>query len=317
MATRRSPDGAPQLTPPAPPPLPWLGAALVIGAASFWATFGLFAKVLYARGFTPVELASVRASLGLAGAALVMVARPAGLRIGPRGLGFFVLYGVLGFALFETVFFAALERTTIAIAAALLYTAPAFVMLASRLLWHEPIPRWKVLALGMVLAGVLLVTGALDALRTGRAHLTGAALALGLGAGAGYALYTLFSKVAMRRYPASASLFWSFLFASLALALVAPPLEPLLRDRAALPALVGLGVVPTLIPYALYLAALRHLRASTAAMLASLEPVIAALLAAALLHEALDATRVLGIALIVSAAVVIARDATRSSPVAP
>lgn len=295
----------------------WVGAVLVLGAAALWATFGLFAKHLYARGFTPLELASVRATVGVLGAALVLALRPSRLRIDRHGLRFFALYGVFGFALFETVFFAALERTTIAIAAALLYTAPAFVMLASRVLWHEPIPRWKLIALGMVLVGVLLVTGALDAVRTGRAHLTGAALALGLGAGAGYALYTLFSKVALRRYTAPASLFWSFLFAALALALLAPPLQPLLRDRSALPALLALGIVPTLIPYALYLAALRHLRASTAAMLASLEPVIAALLAALLLHEALDLARVLGIALIVSAAVVIARDATRSSPPAP
>ena len=294
-----------------------LGAVLVLGAASLWATFGLFAKYLYTRGYTPLELASVRAAVGFLGAALVLAPRPSRLRIDRRGLVFFALYGVLGFAFFETVFFAALERTTIAIAAALLYTAPAFVMLASRVLWHEPIPRWKLLALGLVLAGVLLVTGALSALRAGAAPLGTGALLLGLGAGVGYALYTLFSKVAMRRYPASAALFWSFLFAALALALLAPPLAPLFRHRSDLPVLLALGVVPTLIPYALYLGALRHLRASTAAMLASLEPVIAALLAALVLHEPLDAPRVLGIALIVSAAVLIAREATRSSPPEP
>jgi drug/metabolite transporter (DMT)-like permease len=295
----------------------WTGAALVLAAAALWATFGLFAKHFYARGYTPLELASVRATIGFLGAALVLAPRPAQLRIDRRALRFFVLYGVLGFALFETVFFAALERTTIAIAAALLYTAPAFVMLASRVLWNESIPRWKVFALVMVLAGVLLVTGALDALRTGSANLTGSAVLLGLGAGGGYALYTLFSKVATRRYSASASLFWSFLFAALALALLAPPLAPLLRDRADLPALLALGIVPTLVPYGLYLLALRQLRASTAAMLASVEPVMAALLAAIVLHERLDAPRILGIGLIVAAAALIARDATRSSRTAP
>lgn len=292
----------------------WLGAVLVLGAAALWATFGIFAKYLYARGYAPLELASVRASVGVLGAALVALVHPRRLRLDRRGVLFFICYGVLGFALFETLFFAALARTTVAIAAALLYTAPAFVLLASRLLWHERIPPWKLVALGMVLAGVLLVTGALDALRTGSAHLTAAALGLGLAAGAGYALYTLFSKVASRRYEPAVSVFWSFLFAALALALLAPPLEPLLRNRADLPVLLALGVVPTLIPYALYLAALRHLRASTAAMLASLEPVIAALLAASLLGEALDAPRVIGIGLIVSAAIVIARDASRADP---
>lgn len=281
---------------------------LVLGAAAFWATFGLFAKVLYARGYSPLELASVRAALGFAGAALWVARKPGALRIDRRGLLFFALYGALGFALFETLFFAALERTTIAIAAALLYTAPAFVLLASRLIWHEHIPPKKLGALAMVLLGVLLVTGALHALRTGEAHLTGAALGLGLAAGAGYALYTLFSKLATAHWSSETSLFWSFLFAAVALAVFAPPLEPLLREPRDLPILLALGIVPTLIPYALYLGGLRRLRASTAAMLASLEPVIAALLAVVLLGEALDLTRIIGIGLIVGAAVIIARE---------
>jgi drug/metabolite transporter (DMT)-like permease len=274
---------------------------LVLLAATLWATFGLFAKTLYTRGFTPLELASIRAAVGLAGAALWLFPRGAPVRIGRRDILFFAAYGALGFALFETVFFAALARTSIAIAA-------AFVLLASRVLWHERIPRWKLGALAMVLAGVVLVTGALDALRTGRAQLTLPALALGLGAGAGYALYTLFSKVATRRYGGDTSLFWSFLFAAAALALLKFPLEPLLRRPDSILLLLALGIVPTLVPYALYLAGLHRLRASTAAMLASVEPVIAALLATLVLGEPLDAPRLAGIALIVGAAVMIARE---------
>jgi inner membrane transporter RhtA len=73
--------------------------------------------------------------------------------------------------------------------------------------------------------------------------------------------------------------------------------------------LIGLGVVPTLLPYALYLAALRHLRASTAAMLASIEPVIAAAYAAVLLGERMDGLQIAGMLLVVCAAVLLARDA--------
>ena len=280
----------------------------MLGAAALWASFGLFAKVLYARGYSPLELASVRAVVGMAGAALWIARRPASLRLDRRGVLFYAIYGVLGFAVFETLYLAALERTSVAIAVALLYTAPAFVVLASRVLWHEHIPAWKAAALAMVLTGVLLVTGALDALRTGQAHLTAGALLLGLGAGAGYAGYTLFSKYATQHYRDDTSLFWSFAFATLGLAFIAPPLPVLLREPHDLPVLLALGVVPTLLPYALYLRGLRRLRASTAAMLASLEPVIAALLAVALLGEALDPLRVVGIGLIVGAAALIARE---------
>jgi drug/metabolite transporter, DME family len=331
---------------------PLFGAALVVTAASLWATFGLFAKVLYEAGFAPLELASVRAAVGFVGIAVIALPRmlrrgrtdrrdgngaghavsgglsdglPGGLsgglsgdvsadsppsRVTLRSLPFFAAYGILGFALFAYVFFAALERTTIAIAVALLYTAPAFVVLMSALLWRERIGWHRLVALALVLTGVLLVTGAAGALLRGTAVLAPAALLLGLGAGAGYALYTMFSKVATDRYGPLASLFWSFGFATAALALVASPLAPFLRAPQHALLLIALGVVPTILPYALYLAALRSLRASTAAMLASMEPVVATALAALLLGEHIDGVQAAGIVLVVVAAVLIARDAT-------
>lgn len=294
-------------------PRPVVGAALVLGAASLWATFGIFAKHLYEVGFAPLELASVRAAVGFAGFALFLAPRllhrDRRPPLGSRDIAFFAAYGVAGYALFTFVFFAALERVSVSIAVALLYTAPAFVMLMSAVIWKEKIDRGRVLALGLVLSGVLLVTGAAGGLLRGTASLPPAALVLGIGAGATYALYTMFSKVATRRYGPSLSLFGSFAFASLALGLAAPPHVPFLRAPEHTLTLLALGVVPTLIAYTLYLRGLRELRASTAAMLASVEPVIATLLAAGLLHERLDLLQALGMALVVTAAIVLARQA--------
>jgi drug/metabolite transporter, DME family len=273
-----------------------------------------------------MELASVRATVGFAGFALFLAPRllrslrpgahraerasgPTHARIDFRALSFLAAYGVFGYALFTVVFFASLERASVSIAVALLYTAPAFVMLMSAILWRERVGALRVLALGLVLSGVVLVTGAAGALLRGAASMPPAALALGVGAGFTYAVYTMFSKVATHRYGPAASLFWSFAFASLALGLMAPPHVPFLRAPEHAIALVALGLVPTLVPYALYLRGLRELRASTAAMLASVEPVIAALLAAALLHERLDALQGLGMAMVVTAAVLLARQA--------
>lgn len=290
---------------------PVAGAALILGAASLWATFGIFAKHLYAAGFAPLELASVRAVVGFGGFALVLAPRLLRQRrrisFVAADVRFFAAYGVVGYALFTYVFFAALERTSVSIAVALLYTAPAFVMLMSAVLWKERIGPRRILALGLVLTGVLFVTGAAGDLLRGTTTLPPAALALGLGAGATYALYTMFSKVATRRYGPSTVLFGSFAFASLALGLAAPPHLPFVRAPEHTLALLALGVVPTMIPYALYVRGLRELRASTAAMLASVEPVVAVLLAAGLLHERLDLFQVVGMALVVIAAMLLAR----------
>jgi drug/metabolite transporter, DME family len=301
-------------------PRPVVGAALVTAAAALWATFGLFAKYLYAAGFAPLELASVRAFVGFIGIALfalpraVRATRPGSgasphLRVPPHGLAFFGAYGVFGFALFQCVFFAALGVTTVSVAVSLLYTAPAFVVLASAAIWGERIGTVRWLALGLVLCGVALVTGAAGTLLAGNALLSAPALMLGLGSGVTYALYTMFSKIATERYGPEASLFWSFFFATAALAVVASPLAPLLREARHLPALIGLGIVPTLIPYVLYLVGLQQLRATTAAMLACAEPAIATALAALLLGERFDGIQGTGIGFILIAGVLLARDA--------
>jgi drug/metabolite transporter (DMT)-like permease len=280
-----------------------IGAGLVLGAACLWATFGLFTKNLYARGYSPMELASVRAAVGFLGAAAIALVRgPRRLAVPPRALGFFAIYGILGFALFEYIFFAVLDRTTVAVAVALLYTAPAFVLLFSRFVWHEIVAPWKWLSLVLVLVGVVLVTGAADA---SLEVISAGTLALGLASGAAYAAYTLLSKRATEAFDPLRSLFWSFLFAALAFGVIAPPLPPLLREPDALPTLIALGIVPTLVPYGLYLVGMRYLRASTASMLASVEPMVAALLAAFILHEPLTPLRIGGILLIVLAATIV------------
>jgi drug/metabolite transporter (DMT)-like permease len=293
---------------------PWLGAALVVSAAALWATFGLFAKSLYASGFTPIELASVRSWVGFAGVAVIALRRPMLLRLSPRDLAFFAAYGIVGFALFEWLYFETVERTTIAVAAALLYTAPAFVVLLSRVLWREAVGPKRLFALALVLAGVVLVTGAVGAVLTGTIEMGAGAVLLGLGAGFTYALYTIFSKLALARTTPIPALFWSFGFASVALAFVAPPLEPLTRDAAAVPRLLALGLIPTLLAYFLYLRALRELKASTASMLASIEPAVATLLGALFFAERITLPQLAGIALIVAAAAMLARTVDEPSP---
>jgi len=249
----------------------------------------------------------VRAAVGFIAVLILALPRIRTIRVPARALPFFAAYGVLGFALFGLIFFAALERTTVSIAVVLLYTAPAFVVLLSAVLWRERFAANRIIALLLALVGVVLVTGAAGAVLAGKATLSFPALLFGLGAGLGYAVYTLFSKVATERHGAFASLFWSFAFAAAALALLASPITPFLRSPDHTLLLLALGIVPTMLPYGLYLIALRHLRASTAAMLASLEPAVAALLAALLLNERLDAWQLVGMSLIVAAAVLLAR----------
>lgn len=280
------------------------GTLLVGAAAALWATFGLFAKRLYAAGFTPAELASVRAFVAFVVVLPVAMLVRAPLRLPPRSTVFLVTFGVVGFAAFEVVYLAAIEAAPVTIAAALLYTAPAFVVIIARFSLGEIVNGSRLTALVLVLIGVLLVTGAARALSGGGVTVSTRGVVLGLAAGLSYAIYTVLSKVAMKHTSPLPALVWSFGAATLVLMLFVPPFEPLARQPSSLPWLIAIGIVPTLIPYALFLRALRFMEAGAASMIASIEPIIAAVLAVILLGERPHVEQGLGILCIVLAAVI-------------
>lgn len=286
---------------------PVLGGVMVLAAAALWGTLGLFARAAYEVGVGPMELAAVRAGVGLVGLALWMLLRRRRLRLAARDVPLFVAYGLISIALFQFAYFAAIEHTTVAVAVALLYTAPAFVVVISRLLGRETLGTTQLGALVLVLTGVFLVTGALRLLLTGGATISATALGFGLLAGLSYGLYTIFGKEALERYDPLETVFYAFLFGAIILALVAPPWRPMLAHPDRLPLFLLMGLLPTLAAYLLYIAGLRHLTAGTASMLATAEPVVAVLLGASLLGEAVGVDQVLGIALIVGAGLLLTR----------
>ena len=286
------------------------GTLLVGAAAALWATFGLFAKRLYAAGFTAAELASVRAFVAFVVVLPIAILVRTPLRLPPRSTVFLVTFGVVGFAAFEVVYLAAIEAAPVTIAAALLYTAPAFVVLIARFTLGEAVRPSRLAALALVLLGVLLVTGAARALAGGGVILSTRGLVLGLAAGLSYAVYTVLSKAAMKLTSPMPALVWSFGAATLALMLFVPPFEPLARQPSSLPWLIAIGIVPTLIPYALFLRALQFMEAGAASMIASIEPIIATVLAVALLGERPHIEQGVGILCIVLAAVLTERKVT-------
>jgi len=284
-------------------------------AAAFWATFGPLARLLYDRGFTPLELASVRTWIALAGAGALALATRASLRIAWRDVPFFMFYGVIAFGAFEVALLLCIERVSVPVAISLLYTSPVFVLGLARIAFGESIPSSRRIALPLSIGGVILVTGAAGALFTAQSTIPAAGLGFGLAAGFLYALFTVLGRVAIARTSPATSLFWCFLFAAIALAFIADPIRPVLRQPDALPLLLALGLVTTLLPYSLYLRALRLLSAGTASLLACTEPIFAAAFAAALLDERVSPLQGLGMACIVGAALLVARPPRRPQPI--
>jgi drug/metabolite transporter, DME family len=295
--------GAGPARPPGPS-RPALGAALVLGAAALWASLGIFGRLAFAHGVPPFEVASVRAFLAFIAVLPLALARARPLRTlrVPRGDRLLVIgYGAIGIGFFYFVYLAAIARLPIAVAAALLYTAPAFVVAMAWTFRWEPVRVQRLLPLALVLLGAFLVTGAFRALT----HVDGVGVAAGIASGLAYATFTVLGKRMRERYDVLTTTVFAYGMGAIVLAILAPPWTVLIRYPDAIPILLAMGLLATLLPALLFYAGIRHVDASTASMLATIEPVIAAGLALVWLGEALSVSIVGGTALIITAAILL------------
>ena len=246
----------------------------ILGAAAAWGCIGLFSRRLLLGGVSAENIVVLRNFGSLLVLLAVFAVRDRSVfRVEPRHLPIFFGTGVVSVVLFTLCYFHAQQLCSLATAAILLYTAPAMVVLMSVPVLHEKLTRRKLCALALAFAGCLFVSGVLQ----GGLSLTPAGLLFGLGAAFFYALYSIFSPFALRRYSPMAVVVWSFVFAGLgALFLVDPGnLRASFADRSLIPVAAGLVLVSTVLPYLLYTRGLSEVESGKASILASLEPVVA------------------------------------------
>ncbi len=282
-----------------PSAVPARAALSILGAGGLWGCIGVFYKLLTAAGLDSMQAVAVRV---LAAAALYFVyllfTDRAALRIRLRDLWCFLGTGLCSLVFFNWCYFNAISRSSMGVAAVLLYTAPIFVMLMSAALFGEALTPQKLAALALAFGGCALVSGVL-----GGGAVPAAAIGFGLGAGFGYALYSIFGKFALRRYSSKTVTAWSFFVAAAGVL----PLTRFAGIPAALAApkgfcgMLGISILCCILPYVLYTAGLSGVEAGRASLLATVEPVVAAVLGIALYGEAVTPQKLAGIACVVGA----------------
>lgn len=257
--------------------------------------------VCLSRRGRPLEAAFYRAAISFAILLVFLVAtNRRALRIHPSDLGFFAAFGLLGVAAFFVVYMTAINTTTVATAAILLYTAPAFVLVLSALLFGETLTTPKAIAVECAFIGCVLVGRGYD-LSSLRLNLPG--VLAGLASGLAYALYTIFGKAALRRYAPLTTLTYALGFGTIFLGTVAlaTAVIPRAHPSSGWLALVYLALVTTLLAQVLYLAGMRYIDAGPASLLATVEPVAAAMLGYIVFGERLEGLQIAGGALVVGA----------------
>ena len=121
---------------------------------------GLFVRRLNAAGLQALEVMELRVLVGLAlaGVYLALFHRER-LRVRVRDLWCFFGTGVCSLLFFSWCYFTGMSMASLSVMGVLLYTAPAFVMLMSALLFRERLSTAKLIALAMTFAGCCLVSG--------------------------------------------------------------------------------------------------------------------------------------------------------------
>lgn len=293
-------------TPAAPPRSTRLaGYFFALGAGTLWGTTGPLSTKLYGEGAAITGIGFWRILIGTIGLALFGLAADRELfRIDRRGLWMVGLLGGALVALFEVAYQFGIAGSGVAGAAALLYTAPVVVAVLAAPILGERLTLTK-----LALAAVVMVGAALTV--TGGSHgsagaTAGASLAQGVAGGilaaASYAGTTLLARWAVPRYGVAKVLFWEILGGTLLLAVVLPlaghaPAAPPTAGAWVYTMALTIGTV-WLANFAFFSAA-RRIEAAPTAVAATIEPVMATLLALVFVGQTLEPTGWLGLGLVV------------------
>jgi drug/metabolite transporter (DMT)-like permease len=259
---------------------------------------GAWGRTIYRYEGNPMTVVTWRALMGAVTlAAVLAIVRPQLLRIRPRDLPFFALYGFIGVTMNFWAYFSAFKFTTLAVAITLLYTYPAFVALLSAAFLGERLTRTKIGALVVTLLGSALVAQVHQADWL-RLNLRG--ILFGLLAGITAASYSIFGKRALTSYQPWTVVLYAFASGGLFLAVLS---GPQLLAAAGYPAvawlwILGLAILPSLGGYTFYTLGLRDLPASQASIIATWEVVTASFLGWLIFSEHLAPIQYLGAALV-------------------
>jgi drug/metabolite transporter (DMT)-like permease len=279
----------------------------ILAAAVIWGSIGVAGRAVFGAGVDPLETAFYRAAIAfLTVAAAVAVWNRPLLRVRAGDLWLFVAFGAVSIAAFFFVYLYAISRTSVATAAILLYTAPIWVIILSRILFHEALSRGKVLAVVLAFVGCILVVRGYDPASL-RLNLPG--VLAGLASGFTYGMYSIFGKTALRRYSPLTTLVYALGIGAVILggaAWAAGAIGPA-PSAGAWAGILYLSLVTTLLAQWLYLSGLGAVEAGRASLVATIEPVVAAILGYLALGELLEGWQIVGGVLVLSAVLAVRR----------
>ncbi len=283
---------------------PAAGYVLTLASAALFGVNGTVSTLALQAGIPPTRLTALRCTgAAVCLLAVLAVVAPARLRVTWREIPFLAVFGVVGVAMTQFLYYYAIRRMQVGIALVFEMTAPVFIALYVWLVRREKVRSRLWLALLLSLSGLILVAqvwqdgGSLNARGVGAALIAALCLA---------AYYLLGERGTVNRDPVGLTC-WSFVAAALFWAVAAPWWQfdarvlaeqvPVSLGSLSVPLWVLVAwivVLGAIAPFWLSIAALRHLPPTAAGLVATAEPVFASIVAWLWVEQVLSGWQVAG-----------------------
>jgi len=295
---------------------PLRGYVYIAGATFLWAlsaslgraafTGRLLPKGQTLRPIDPLILSQSRTTFSLVVLliALVLLRGWRRLRLPAADLGRMFVLGILGVAASNYLYYLAIQRTNVATAIILQYTAPVWVLIYTVARGLQKPTLQRVAAVGLAVTGIALVIGIFG---SGGFRLDAIGVLAALGAAFSFAFYNVGGHSILARYDRWTVLLYVILSASLFWIIVNPPWKIAAAHYSGDQWLFLLvfSLISVLAPFSLYFAGLQHLEPTRAIVVSCLEPVFSIGIAAVVLGEVMRPLQTVGIVLVLVAIVVV------------
>lgn len=263
-----------------------LSVLSVLLAGILWGCIGIFVRHYEEAGLSSMQSAALRITLAaIIFAVFVLIYKPKLFKIRLKDIWCFLGTGIVSVGVFTFCYFKSIELSSLSVAAVLLYTAPAFVMLFSLILFKEKMTVMKGVSVILAVLGCAMTTGVIG----GDINITLTGFLFGLGSGVCYALYSIFSRYALNRgYEPFTITLYTFILASV-FSIVACDVRPVIRvmtqDIGSFGFAILFALVSCVLPYTFYTLGLKHISSGTASIIATVEPVVATIIGAWIFAE--------------------------------
>ena len=285
------------------------GYLMIAAAGILWGTIGIQVKTLlnYQLSVQAIVLWRMIFAVLILFPFIFFTNRKA-LKVDLKGLIQISLIGFFSQFFFNLLYFSAIQKTTIATAVTLLYTAPIFIAIMARIFYKELFTPFKTVALLLCVGGSFFAaTG--GSMETLKLNLPG--VLMGVGAGFTFALLTILSKAIINKYHQLTIIAYSIGFGLLFYLPFSHPLEIFQIDLAlkAWLLLGSIGLISTVIAYGFYITGLSYgIEASKAGIVSTLEVVVSVILSYLIFREALWGWKLVGILMVVFSVIIVQMD---------